>query len=266
MLLTLERLGPGRFVLYAISAAVAAFLLLPVVFIALFSFGSSEWLQFPPPSWTLRWYRALLADPRWVAAFWTSARIATTVMVLSVALGLPVSFALVRGRFPGRTALHAFFVSPLVIPVIILGIGLYAIFLAIGLNGTFWAFVAGHLILALPFSVVCISNALLGFDDAIEQAAVVCGASPIRAAWRVTIPSIRVGILSGALFSFLLSWDEVVLSIFLASPTLQPISVKIWTTLQLELSPVIAAVSTVLILLTIAVMGTAYLVRRRASQ
>ena len=266
MLLTLDRIGPGRYALYVIGVVTAIFLLLPIVFIALLSFGSSQWLQFPPPSWTLRWYRELFVDPRWVAAFWTSARIATTVMVLSIALGLPVSFALVRGRFRGRNLLHAFFVSPLIIPVIILGIGLYAIFLNIGLNGTFPGLVAGHLILALPFSVVCISNALQGFDEGIEQAAVICGASPIAAVWRVTLPSIRAGVLSAALFSFLLSWDEVVLSIFLSGPTWQPISVKIWTSLQLNLSPVIAAVSTILILVTTLAMGGAHLLRRRIAR
>jgi len=177
-----------------------------------------------------------------------------------------VSFALVRGGFRGRNLLHAFFVSPLIIPVIILGIGLYAIFLDIGLNGTFPGLVAGHLILALPFSVVCISNALQGFDEGIEQAAMICGASPIAAVWRVTLPSIRAGVLSAALFSFLLSWDEVVLSIFLSGPTWQPISVKIWTSLQLNLSPVIAAVSTILILVTTLAMGAAYLLRRRIAR
>src|SRR5262249_29219960 len=163
----------------------------------------------------------LAADSRWMLSFWTSAKIATLVMVLSVALGLPASLALVRGRFPGREALRAFFISPLVIPVVILGIGVYAVFLRIGLNGTLTGFVVAHLALALPFSVVCISNALESFDDAIEQAAIICGASPWVALRRVTIPSIRVGIFAAALFSFLISWDEVVLSIFLASPMMQ---------------------------------------------
>jgi putative spermidine/putrescine transport system permease protein len=205
----------------------------------------------------------LADDPRWISAFWTSAQIATTVMVLSVALGLPVAFALVRGRFPGRNLLHAFLISPMIMPVVILGIGLYAIFLKVGLNGTFVGFVAGHLILALPFSVVCVINALQTFDEAIEKAAIICGATPVTAIWRVTIPAIRVGVLSGALFSFLFSWDEVVLSIFLASPTLQPLSVKIWTALQQDLTPVIAAVATILTSMTVMLMGTAFLLRRR---
>ena len=262
MLLTLRLMGPGRFVLYAIGILVSLFLLLPIAVIAILSVGSSQWLVFPPPGWTFRWYDQIFADARWISAFWTSAKIAAAVTVLSVGLGLPVAFALVRGRFPGRNMLHAFFISPLIVPVVILGIGLYALFLKLGLNGTLLGFVAGHLTLTLPFSVVCITNALQGFDDDIEKAAIICGASPIEAILKVTLRSIRVGVLSGALFSFLFSWDEVVVSIFVASPTLQPISVKLWTTLQQDLTPVIAAVSTLLTLLTIVVMGIAQLVRR----
>src|ERR1700744_5012814 len=98
MLLSLNRMGPGRYVLYAISVLTALFLLLPVVFIALLSFGSSQWLQFPPPGWTLKWYQAILDDPRWIDSIWTSLRVGICVMVLSVLLGLPAAFALVRGR------------------------------------------------------------------------------------------------------------------------------------------------------------------------
>lgn len=263
MILSLNRMGPGRFVLYGIGVAVALFLLLPVVFIALLSFGSSQWLQFPPPGWTLKWYEALFADPRWLGSMLNSVKVGACVMVLSVALGLPAAFALVRGRFPGRTALHAFFISPMIVPVIILAIALYSLVLKLGLNGTFVAFVAAHLILALPFSIICIVNALEGFDVSVEKAAIVCGATRLQAIRRVTLPAIRLGLLSGALFSFLVSWDEVVLSIFMASPGMQTLPVKMWTTLRQDLTPVIAAVSTLLIVLTIAVMLVAAFLRRR---
>jgi putative spermidine/putrescine transport system permease protein len=263
MILTLNRMGPGRFVLYGIGIAVALFLLLPVVFIALLSFGSSQWLQFPPPGWTLKWYQALFDDPRWIGSMWNSLKVGVCVMVLSVALGLPAAFALVRGRFPGRAVLHAFFISPMIVPVIILAIALYSLVLRLGLNGTFVAFVAAHLILALPFSIICIVNALEGFDQSVEKAAIVCGATRLQAIRRVTLPAIRLGILSGALFSFLVSWDEVVLSIFMASPGMQTLPVKMWTTLRQDLTPVIAAVSTLLIVLTIAVMLVAAFLRRR---
>jgi putative spermidine/putrescine transport system permease protein len=263
MILTLNRMGPGRYALYAIATATAAFLLLPIVFIAFLSFGSSQWLQFPPPGWTLKWYAALFADPRWIGAMLNSLQIGLCVAAFSVALGLPAAFAIVRGRFAGRALLHAVFISPMIVPVIILAIALYALILKLGLNGTFLAFVAAHMVLALPFSVICIVNSLEGFDISIEKAAIVCGATKLQAIRRVTLPAIRLGILSGALFSFLVSWDEVVLSIFMASPGMQTLPVKMWTTLRQDLTPVIAAVSTLLIVLTIAVMLIAVLLRRR---
>jgi len=263
MLLSLHRMGPGRFVLYGIGLAVAAFLLLPIVFIGALSFGSSKWLQFPPPDWTIKWYVEFFADPRWIQAIWTSFKIGIAVTALSVALALPASFALVRGRFRGRGLLRAFFISPMIVPLVIIAIALYALSLRIGLNGSFLGFVVAHLILALPFAMICITNALEGFDESMEKAAIVCGATPLQAIWRITIPSIRLGIFAGAIFSFLASWDEVVVAIFMASPTMQTLPVRMWSALRLDLSPVMAAASTMLILLTVVVLGTVALLRRR---
>jgi putative spermidine/putrescine transport system permease protein len=263
MLLSLDRMGPGRFGLYAIALLVMAFLLLPILFIAALSFGSSRWLAFPPPGWTLEWYREFFADPRWIDAFLVSFQVGLAVMAMSILLGLPASFALVRGRFLGREWLRAFFIGPMIVPLIILAIALYALFLKIGLNGTFVGFVAGHLVIALPFSIICISNALEGFDEAIEKAAVICGASPPQAIWRITLPSIRMGIFAGALFSFLASWDEVVVGIFMASPEMQTLPVRMWNTLRNDLSPVIAAVSTLLIALTLVILAIAMALQRK---
>lgn len=266
MLLSLHRMGSGRFVLYGIGLAVAAFLLLPIVFIGALSFGSSKWLQFPPPDWTIKWYVEFFADPRWIQAIWTSFKIGIAVTVLSVALALPASFALVRGRFRGRGLLRAFFISPMIVPLVIIAIALYALSLRIGLNGSFLGFVVAHLILALPFAMICITNALEGFDESMEKAAIVCGATPLQAIWRITIPSIRLGIFAGAIFSFLASWDEVVVAIFMASPTMQTLPVRMWSALRLDLSPVMAAASTMLILLTVVVLGTVALLRRRQAR
>lgn len=266
MLLSLNRMGPGRFALYGINLLVMAFLLLPIAFIAALSLGSSRWLAFPPPGWTLQWYREFFADSRWLDAILVSGEVGLVVTVLSIALGLPASFALVRGQFAGRELLRAFFIGPMIVPLIILAIALYALFLEIGLNGTFIGFVAGHLVIALPFSIICISNALEGFDESIEKAAVICGASPSRAIWRITLPSIRMGIFAGALFSFLASWDEVVVGIFMASPQMQTLPVRMWNTLRNDLSPVIAAASTLLIGLTIVILAIAMAVQKRRSR
>lgn len=266
MLLDFDRLGAWKWVLAAISALMSLFLLLPVLFIVALSFGSSRWLIFPPPGWTLKWYHELFADPRWLEAALTSARIGLIVMVLSVALGLLASLALVRGRFRGRAVLRAFFLTPMILPVIIVAVALYAAFLRLGLNGTLAGFVIAHLVVALPFAIITISGALETFDPAIEDAAVLCGASPWEARFRVTLPAIRHGLFSAAIFSFLISWDEVVLAIFMASPSLQTLPVKVWTTLRQDLTPVIAAASTLLVLLTVLLMIAAALIRKGKSR
>lgn len=262
MLLNFDRLGGWKWALVAITGLTAAFLILPIVFIAALSFGSSQWLIFPPPAWTLKWYEAFFADPRWLEAAGTSFYIAAIVTVLSVLIGLVASFGLVRGRFIGKESLRALFLTPMILPVVVLAVALYAFFLRIGLNGTVTGFVIAHLVVALPFSILSITNALEGFDKSIEDAAVLCGASPLEAKLRITLPSISHGLFSAAVFSFLTSWDEVVLAIFMASPTLQTLPVKIWATLRQDLTPVIAAASTLLIVITIALMLLVALLRK----
>lgn len=265
MLLDYDRLGWLRGALLAFTGLVAAFLLLPVVFIVLLSFGSSRWLAFPPPGWTLKWYEELFAEPAWLEAALTSARIATMATILAVVIGLMASFALVRGRFRGRDAMRGLLLTPMVLPVVVFAIAIYAFFLRIGLGGTTAGFVIAHTVLALPFAIIPISAALEGFDKSIEDAAIVCGASPLEAKLRVTLPSIKIGIFSAAIFAFLASWDEVVVAIFMASPTLQTLPVKIWGSLRQDLSPVIAAASSLLVLLTLGLMIATALIRRKLS-
>lgn len=262
MLLDFSRLGALRYVLAAIGGLVGVFLLLPIALIVALSFGSSQWLQFPPPAWTLKWYRQLLADPDWLAAFLTSLKIALTVTVLATGLGLMASFGLTRGRFPGREFLRALFLTPMVLPVVVLAVALYALFLRLHLNGSFAGFVIAHLVVALPFAIISICNALERFDKTIEDAAVLCGASPLEAKLRVTIPAIRLGLFGAAIFSFLASWDEVVIAIFMASPDLQTLPVRIFSTLRQDLSPVIAAVSALLVGFTTILMLAAAFLRR----
>ena len=174
------------------------------------------------------------------------------------------SFGLTRGTFRGREALRALFLTPMILPVVVLAVALYAFFLRLHLNGTFIGFVLAHLVIALPFSIIAISNALERFDRDIETAAIVCGASPLEAKIRVTLPGIRLGLISAAIFSFLASWDEVVIAIFMASPDLQTLPVRIYGTLRQDLSPVIAAVSTLLIALTAGLMALAAFLRKDA--
>jgi len=262
MLLDFDKLGAWRWLLIGLTVLVCLFLILPIVFIAALSFGSSQWLIFPPPSWTLRWYQDLFADSRWLWSAWASLKIAAIVTVLSVVIGFLAALGLNRGQFAGRDTLKALFLTPMILPVVVLAVALYALFLKLGLAGTTLAFVIAHLLIALPFSIISIGNALEGFDRAIEDAAILCGASPWEARLRVTVPAISHGIFGAAVFSFLASWDEVVLAIFMASPTLQTLPVKIWATVRQDLTPVIAAASTLLIAFTILLMIIAALVRK----
>lgn len=262
MLLDYDKLGAWKWLLVGTTVLVCLFLLLPIVFIAALSFGSSQWLIFPPPAWTTRWYAELFSDPRWLTSALTSLQIASVVTVLSVVIGFLAALALNRGSFVGKELLRALFLTPMILPVVVLAVALYAFFLQIGLAGTTLGFIIAHLLIALPFSIISIGSALDGFDKSIEDAAILCGASPWEARLRVTVPAISHGLFGAAVFSFLASWDEVVLAIFMASPTLQTLPVKIWSTLRQDLTPVIAAASTLLILFTISLMVIAALVRK----
>jgi len=262
MLLTYDRLGGLKTALWALTAAVCIFLLVPIVFIIALSFGSSKWLAFPPPAWTLRWYRDLAADPRWLAATFNSLRIGCLVTISSVLLGLTAGVAVTRGRFRGRQFLRALFLTPMVLPVVVFAVATYLLFLRVGLGGTLTGFVIAHTVLAFPFAFITISNSLEGFDKSIEDAAVLCGAPPLVAFVKITIPAIRLGLFSAALFSFLISWDEVVVAIFMASPELQTLPVLIWAALRQELSPTIAAASSLLVLVTLVLMIAIAALRR----
>ena len=266
MLLDYDRLGGWRWGLVGVGTIVMLFLLLPIVFIAALSFGDSQWLVFPPPGWTMQWYQQLLTDPVWVNALLTSAKVGIIVTVLSVTLGLLAALGLARSRFFGKSALQAFFLTPMVLPVVVLAVALYAFFLKLGLTGTLTGFVIGHLIIALPFSIITIGNSLQSFDSALEDAAMICGAGPLDVKWRVTLPAIRLGLFAAAIFSFLISWDEVVLSIFMASPTLQTLPVLIWSTLRQDLTPVIASASTLLVAFTVVLMLLASFLKKGSRQ
>lgn len=252
MLLDFSRMGwPLQAYLLFVAVLAAVFLLGPIVFIVALSFGSSQWLVFPPPNWTTHWYQQLWVEPGWLEATWNSLKIAFIVSGLSVMLGFFTAMALVRGSFRGKSILRAFFLTPMVMPVVVLAVALYALFVRMGLTGTLLGFVLSHLVIALPFSIIAISNSLESFDFALEDAARICGASEWTVRWRVTIPSIRLGLGAAALFSFLVSWDDVVIAIFMSTPGAETLPVRIWAALRQDLSPVIAAASTLLIGITL---------------
>ena len=258
-----QRSGPGTIGVVAIAAAVLVFLVAPVAIIVIVSFSGADYLTFPPPRLSLRWYERFFGTPEWRQSIVVSVQVASLTMVFATVLGLAASLALVRGRFRGKGAIYAMLLSPMIVPTIITAIGLYFFFVKLKATGSILAMAVGHTVLALPVVVIIITATLQGFDLRLELAALSLGASRLVALRRVTLPLIAPGVVSAALFAFLTSFDELLIPLCLAGVEVQTLTVRVWNSLLLEVDPTIAAVSSFLIAVTCAVLGASALLRRR---
>jgi putative spermidine/putrescine transport system permease protein len=252
--------------LWVVVAIVLAYLVFPVFIVAPVSFSSAKYLQFPPPGWSLQWYENYFARPGWVPATLLSIRVALITSVLATLLGTAASLALVRGRFPGRNAINSFMVSPLVCPGIIVAIGVYFFYAQARLVGNPLGLALAHTGLALPFVVTNVSATLHGFDERLEYAAMNLGANRWQTFRRVTLPIIRPGVLAGALFAFIVSFDELIVALFVSGSGAVTLPRKMWDSLRQEIDPTIAAVSTILITLSIVILLVAELLRQRSER
>ena len=260
------RISWGRVLLWVLVAIVLAYLVFPVFIVAPVSFSSAKYLQFPPPGWSLQWYENYFARPGWVPATLLSIRVALITAVLATLLGTAASLALVRGRFPGRNAINSFMVSPLVVPGIIVAIGVYFFYAQARLVGNPLGLALAHTALALPFVVTNVSATLHGFDERLEYAAMNLGANRWQTFRRVTLPIIRPGVFAGALFAFIVSFDELIVALFVSGSGAVTLPRKMWDSLRQEIDPTIAAVSTILITLSIVILLVAELLRQRSER
>ncbi len=265
-----QRAGPGTIGVLAVASAVLLLLIAPVVIIVILSFSGADYLTFPPPSLSLRWYERFVGAPGWRQAIVVSAKVAGLTTVFATALGLLAALALVRGQFRYKGAVYAFLLSPMIVPTIITAIGLYFFFAKLKATGSVLAMALGHTVLALPVVVIIIAATLQGldatlqgFDVRLELAALSLGASRWLALRRITLPLIAPGVLSAALFAFLTSFDELLIPLFLSGVEVQTLTVRIWNSLLLEVDPTIAAVSSFLIAVTCAVLGASAVLRRK---
>jgi putative spermidine/putrescine transport system permease protein len=256
----------GRVLLWLLVAVVLAYLVFPVFVVAPVSFSSAKYLQFPPPGWSFQWYENYFSRPGWVPATLLSIRVALITAVLATILGTAASLALVRGRFPGRNAVNSFMVSPLVVPGIIVAIGVYFFYAQARLVGNPLGLALAHTALALPFVVTNVSATLHGFDERLEYAAMNLGANRWQTFRRVTLPIIRPGVFAGALFAFIVSFDELIVALFVSGSGAVTLPRKMWDSLRQEIDPTIAAVSTILITLSILILLTAELLRQRSER
>jgi putative spermidine/putrescine transport system permease protein len=261
-----EKRRVARLPLYAIGALVAAFASLPVLVVVPISLAADRSLVFPPDGVSLQWYENLFTDPQWYDSIVTSLRVGVITTLLATVLGAAAAFGLVRGRFPGRGVIEGLILAPMVVPLVIFGVGVYAVFLDWKLVGSDVGFVLAHSVLALPFVVVAVQGALTTFDRRLESAAQSLGAPPHRVATRVTMRILAPAIATGALFAFVESFDETVASLFLADSYNRTLPVQMYNGVSRQTDPTVAAASTVIVAATLAVLLLFAVLQRRRSR
>lgn len=240
---------------------ILCFLILPTLLVIPMSFSATTYLRFPPSGFSLRWYQAYLSDPEWILATIFSLKIAVLTTFSATVLGTMAALAIVRGNLPARETINALMLAPLVVPHIVLAIAIYLQFGSLGLNGTTLGFVSAHTALAAPYVVIIVAAALTRVDPALEMAALNLGASRLRTFLEVTMPLVAPAVFAGAIFAFLASFDETIVSFFISGVENKTLTRKLFEDIDFNLSPVIAAVSTLIVIVTIAVMAMAQWVK-----
>jgi len=236
------------------NALFLAFILAPLVVVIAVSFTDKGYISMPFDGASLRWFRAILQNEDIVDAFWLSIRLALVAATLGVALAVPAALAIARYRFPGRGALTGFFLSPMMIPAVVLGIAFLRFLSLLGLGGSFWALCATHVIIVVPYALRLALSSAVGLDRDAERAALSCGASRFTALRRVVLPMIRTGVVGGWVLSFIQSFDELTMTIFVATPGTTTLPVAMYNQIAQTIDPLVASVSTVLIVGTVVLM------------
>lgn len=235
-------------------AVLTVFLLAPVMIVAAVALTPANFITFPPPSLSLRWFEKVLSDPEFLWPLWNSFRLGVVSTSLATLLAVPAALWLVR--HPGHLAseLQTFLLSPLSLPSIILATGLLFFTARIGLGNSFLALTVGHCVIIIPYIMRTVFGVYAGVNREIELAALVHGAGPFQAFWYVTLPMIRSGIVAGAIFAFLLSFDEVPVALLLTDTDTTTLPVSILSYLVYNYDPAVAAISTIQIVVVIAIL------------
>jgi putative spermidine/putrescine transport system permease protein len=249
-----------------ICAAVLLFLISPILAIMPLSFNSVPFFTYPMPGFSLRWYEDFFLTDRWQGALQNSIFVACSTTVLATFLGTLAALGLSRSNFPFRTAMMSLLISPIVVPVVITAVGMYFFYADVGLLNTYSGLILAHTTLAAPFVVITVTATLIGFDHSLSRAAAGLGAPPITVFFKVILPLILPGMISGALFAFGTSFDEVVVVLFVASPEQRTLPKVMFAGIREMISPTITAAATVLILVSIAMLTTVELLRRRSDR
>ncbi len=245
---------------------VLLFLISPIIAVMPLSFNSESFFTYPMPGYSLKWYEDFFFNPRWSDAVKMSFLVALATTVLATALGTLAALGLSRANFPAKATIMAVLISPMIVPVIISAVGMFKFYAQLDLAGTRLGIVLAHTALATPFVVITVTATLSSFDKTLMRAGASCGAAPHTVFFKVVMPLILPGMISGALFAFVTSFDEVVVVLFLASPEDRTLPLQMFSGIREMISPTITAAATVLVLISTAMLVTVEMLRRRSEK
>ncbi|UVK35835.1 ABC transporter permease (plasmid) [Mesorhizobium sp. AR10] len=249
-----------------IGGAALLFLIAPILVIIPLSFNSVPFFTFPMPGLSLRWYEEIFMTERWQEGLRNSIFVALSVTLLATVLGTLAALGLSRPNFPWRTAVMSVLISPIIVPIVITAVAAYFFYADIGLLNTYAGLILAHTTIGTPFVLITVTATLVGFDHSLTRAAAGLGAPPITAFFKVTMPLILPGMISGALFAFFTSFGEVVVALFVAGPEQRTLPKVIFSGLREQISPSITAAASVLVLVAIIALTTVELLRRRSER
>lgn len=257
---------PFRIILGLFCLLVAIWLVMPTLVVIPMSFNEKKSLAFPPAGFSWQWYQNFFTNPEWSRSFFNSMRVAAIVSVVATIVGTLAALGLSRMKHSGAGILRAILITPMVVPGVVLAIGIYAVYLNFQLVGTTLGFVIAHTMLAVPFVLIAVSASLEVFDVRLETAAASLGANRLTTFRTITLPLIAPGILSGLLFAFVTSFDEIIVALFITSPYLKTLPVQIYTSITRDADPTVAAVGTIIFLATSLIIAAGLIIgsqRRR---
>ncbi len=265
-----------RFWYYAyrvICALIFLFLIFPILVILPLSFNAEpyftfteEMLTFDPAGYSLRWYNDLLSSQEWISSIRNSFIISIASTIIATTLGTLAALGLSRRNMPARGFITAVLISPMIVPLIITAAALFSFYARIELSQTFFSIIMAHVVLGTPFVVITVTAALASFDEQLIRASSSLGANQMTTFFQVILPLVLPGVIAGALFAFVTSLDEVVVVLFLAGPEQTPITVRMFSGLREEISPTILALATILVGISIVLLSTLELIRRRGER
>jgi putative spermidine/putrescine transport system permease protein len=240
----------ARLWLYIVAALVLAFLIVPTLIVIPMSFSESQYLEFPPREWSLRWYRNYFASTAWMQATVTSFQAGVLTTVLATPLGTLAAYGLFASRYRWAHMIHVLMITPIIVPVILVAIAVFYVYVKIKLVNSLTGIVLAHSMLAIPLVIMIVTSALKSYDMNQEMVARSLGASRARAFLSVTLPQIRFAVISSALLAFLTSFDEVVLAMFVSGGGNSTLTRNMFLALRDQIDPTIAAISTLMIVVT----------------